>query len=239
MSTLRFASNVVVFTADGNWTKPTNLSNIRVIVRSGGGGGEGGGACGGGGGGAGVESRTMYPSELPATIPVTVGQGGLAGADGGLSSFGDILTVPGGGAGTASAPGEGALSIMRGGAGGQNGTPGVTASSGVVRLLAGGGGGGGGVFSGVAGAGGGSGLQRGGHVGGHVAGPDGGDAPSNPPFWEALQSAGGGGGGSGSGSGGNGGFPCGGGGGGGSGAVGGTGGAGVVTIIETLHFEEP
>lgn len=116
---------------------------------------------------------------------------------------------------------------MRGGQGGSSTIKtGESVTSGVVRLLSGGGGGG---FGGTSpGAGGLSGPYG---IGGFGLGQDG---YHNPPLWEVLTSAGGGAGND-NGAGGNGGFPAGGAGGGTT--TGGIGGAGCVTVIETL-FEE-
>lgn len=144
--------DVQVFTANGTWTKPANVTTVFVQLVGGGGGGGAGsqGAAGtartggGGGGGGAMLEYTFRASDLAATESVTVGAAGAAGAAGV-----DI----GGGPGTG---GVGGGSIFKtktafGGGGGK----------GAVVATAGSGGGGGG--SGGAGASGGTGDVSGGN----------------------------------------------------------------------------
>lgn len=97
-----------VFTANGTWTKPVGLAYADITGC--GGGGAGGGAAitaagecsmGGGGGGAATARMRLSAAQLPATVTVTRGAGGtgVAGANGnsgGTTSFGTLLTIPGG-----------------------------------------------------------------------------------------------------------------------------------------------
>ncbi len=107
---------IVQFTTSGTFTKATYpwLRAIRVICVGGGGGGGGssataaGQASAGGGGGSGAYSESFITNiaGLAASVAVTVGAGGAAnsaagGGNGAQSSFGALVTAPGGfGAGT-------------------------------------------------------------------------------------------------------------------------------------------
>lgn len=250
--------NVVAFTTNGTWYKPPLLYAIELVVRGAGGGGASGvrhttassryPGAGGGGGGAARTRRRIRAADLPASVPVIVGQGGGQtayadpgdwqwkwGIDGGASSFGDFLRAGGGCGGGRqfeenvnwNVGGSGGLSVLRGGNGGAYGSlNGQSVSSGVATLLAGGGGGGAGGpnAGGAGGTGGSSGFVPQGW--------------QNPAFWQAVQSSGGA-------TGGTvdtpirtAGFPAGGGAGGfAGGGPGSRGGNGVVTVIEYLYDE--
>ena len=68
------------FTSSGNYTVPSGITSVEVLIVAGGGGGGASNNTGGGGGGAGgikhFESYTVTPS---ATIAVVVGTGGAGG----------------------------------------------------------------------------------------------------------------------------------------------------------------
>jgi uncharacterized repeat protein (TIGR02543 family) len=73
---------VLTFSTEGNcnWTVPTSIKRIRILVV--GGGGAGGGGIhgvyfGAGGGGGEVISNSLYPVAPGTSIPITVGAGGL------------------------------------------------------------------------------------------------------------------------------------------------------------------
>ncbi|MDH6279331.1 hypothetical protein [Prescottella agglutinans] len=211
-------SNLHVYTTSGVWTKPPRLFAIELVIRSAGGGGSrisNTSGAGGGGGGA-VRTLKRIPAlSLPETVIVTVGPGGGPGQAGGASSFGDLLSVPGGGGAVGSIPGEGGYSSLRGGKGGATGQNGGWVGDMVTGLLAGGGGGGG--------AGGGGGPSGMSHVFHYVGVPN---------FWQWCQSGWGGIGGTATSASSSGCFPAGGGGGGGS--VAGNGAAGCVSILEHI-----
>ncbi len=112
--------NVQTFTAGGTWTKPTGVTNVRVIAIGGGGGGGSGrkgalasariGGCGGFR--ANYVDTTFVASDLASTVTVAIGTGGAGGASqttnstngnngtaGGDTTFGTYLTSYGGYAG--------------------------------------------------------------------------------------------------------------------------------------------
>lgn len=185
------------------WEPPSHCYKIDVILRGAGGGGS---ADNGGGGGAAVERFTIRAGDLEPPIAVIVGAGGTAGGDGQDSTF-DELIARGGNGGLGD--GEGGLSAIRGGRGGRVNHNGESASSDVIRMLAGGGGGAGR-------------NSVGGRSGPFVA------SGQSPTFlWQTLQSGGGG----------NpnqpGGFPA-----GGGGAGWGSGAHGCVTILEYTYGDD-
>jgi hypothetical protein len=94
--------NRTYLTATGGWTRPTSVSNYKVLAVAGGGGG---GVRHGGGGGAG-ELLTSSNVSLGTTVPIVVGQGGVgypaSGGSSGESRSGQdtvvgTITVKGGG----------------------------------------------------------------------------------------------------------------------------------------------
>ena len=107
--------SVQVFTADGNWAKPSGARLVSGVLYGAGGGGGGGrtGApasvrAGGGGGGSGARIEFIIPADvLRAVEPVTVGAagpGGTADADGTAGGdtwlwATDVLLAGGGGGG--------------------------------------------------------------------------------------------------------------------------------------------
>lgn len=154
-----------IFTSSGTYTKPAGL--VVAIIEVCGAGGGGGGAVNGnashaGGGGGGAVTRSyVLASSIGATETVTVGAGGTGGADGstngangGQSSFGALVTAPGGVGGVAAAAAD---QEYAGGAGGGAGTGDATfvGSSGLPGLYCG-------AARGPSGAGGGSHFGAGG-----------------------------------------------------------------------------
>lgn len=118
------------FGMDGTWTKPAGFSrHVVEIIGGGGGGGRSNGtqfgANGGGLGGfsGGWNSAEFFDGDLPATVAVTLGNGGVGatadntmGTGGGNSNFGAFLSA-GGALSTAHGFGSKTMNI-RGGAGG-------------------------------------------------------------------------------------------------------------------------
>lgn len=110
-----------LFTAGGNFTVPAGVSRLFVSLVGGGGGGAGSisGApyTGGGGGSGGVKYRVPLAVTPGQVVAVTIGTGGAGGigsaaggtysnsngSSGGTSSFGALLSAPGGGGGSCQA----------------------------------------------------------------------------------------------------------------------------------------
>jgi hypothetical protein len=96
-----------VFTADGTWTRPSGITQVKVFVTGAGAGGGSGGANynGGGAGGAGGTAIEIIDVSSISSVTVTIGAGGAGGAasstgddgvSGGTSSFGSYTTATGG-----------------------------------------------------------------------------------------------------------------------------------------------
>jgi hypothetical protein len=105
-----------VFSSSATWTKPSGCRFIRVTGVGPGGGGAGGNApsgqiSAGGAGGSGTWATKLIDVSAIASVDVTIGARGLGGVgqnngtDGGDTSFGSHLILPGGKAGQAQAPG--------------------------------------------------------------------------------------------------------------------------------------
>lgn len=93
--------NMQVFTTNGIFTVPTNVTRIRVeLWGGGGGGGKGAASYFGGGGGAGGYAFNVINVTPGTNYPVTVGIGGTNGIAGTFSSFSNLVSATGGGAGT-------------------------------------------------------------------------------------------------------------------------------------------
>ena len=108
------ASDIQIFTSSGTWNKPIGLTYAYIRVWGGGGGGGAAAVAGyasanlsGGGGGGSYSEIFLKLEDLPSTVSVTVGAGGLGTVpgtitnptNGGVSSFGTYITTGGGGAG--------------------------------------------------------------------------------------------------------------------------------------------
>jgi len=98
---------VSTFNSPGNFSVPTGIQKVDVLVVAGGGGG--GQDVGGGGGGGGVVEAFDYPVAPGTNIPITIGGGGRGasrgghpsanGENGGNSTFGSLTASGGGGGG--------------------------------------------------------------------------------------------------------------------------------------------
>jgi hypothetical protein len=144
------------FTASGTWTKPTDLPDatpVTIQLWAGGGGGASNNVINaGGGGGGGFAQRIIRAEDLGATVTVTIGAGGAAGAVGGNSTFGAVLTAYGGGFGAgAAASGESGggggevtagATLIGGAIGGGDGTSTAVTVGGNAKSIYGGGAGG-------------------------------------------------------------------------------------------------
>lgn len=99
------AHGTQTFTSDGTFTVPAGVTKILITAFGAGGGGKGGA----GGQGGDFIIKKAY-SVTPATvIPITIGIGGDAQADGGSTVIGNIVTLAGGGKGNSKKSHNGAF----------------------------------------------------------------------------------------------------------------------------------
>ncbi len=123
---------VTIYTSPASWTKSPTLKAVKVTVCSGGGGGSGSNPTtpGKGGGGGSVGYLYLPAVSVPGPLTVTVGVGGTTGGvngnggPGGASSFGALISNPGGGGATVPTVGAGGTftpSPVRWGANGEPG----------------------------------------------------------------------------------------------------------------------
>ncbi|QIY79236.1 glycine-rich domain-containing protein [Chromobacterium violaceum] len=121
-----------LFTTDGTFTVPADVTTIYVSGTGGGGGGSGKATSsdpygGAGGGGAEAVLAKEIAVKPGTSLTITIGKGGsggaagLAGVSGGATSFGDLLTLKGGGGATAAGNTPNAQGGIAGGNGGNSG----------------------------------------------------------------------------------------------------------------------
>lgn len=151
----------IVFTASGVFTVPADLRG-NVTVRAFGGGAGGSTSEHGYGGGGGHMAVWTGPLTLK-RYNVTVGAGGSAGADGGASSFGSLVTANGGSGRDGGSGGGGGVDDKPGGNGSYGGGGGACGNGGGAGGNGGTYGGGGGGSSGAGGSG-----KSGSYAGGSV-----------------------------------------------------------------------
>lgn len=173
--------NYQAFTANGTWTKPSNLVGTELVVIQMWGSGGGGGTSSGGGGGAFVELH-IRANDLTSTVAVTVGAAPSAGVAGNPTSFASFTANAGGSGGTTlGGGGGGVFSNGSSGSGtGNGGAPLGGTGTTVGGANSGGGGGGGGTSGGggssVGGGGGGGGNGGGSSISGGGGGTNTGSA---------------------------------------------------------------
>lgn len=123
---------IQAFTANGTYTPTTGMTFCLVIATGGGGGGggadntgNGDAAAGGGGGGAGTCIERFTAADIGASQAVTIGAAGSAGANtggnggtGGNTTLGSLFTATGGAAGTGTGTNANNANQFAGGAGG-------------------------------------------------------------------------------------------------------------------------
>ena len=92
-------------TGAGNWTVPSGVTSVSVLLIAG--GGSGGSGTGGGGGGGGMVEVASFPVTSGSSVPYNVGTGGQSpgtnggfGYNGGNTTFGTLVAYGGGGGGS-------------------------------------------------------------------------------------------------------------------------------------------
>jgi hypothetical protein len=97
--------NVIVFKNSGHYTPSPSMRSVEVVCRGSGAGGvsvslgslNDPNGAGGGGGGSGARSRAVFlAAAIGAGIDVSIGPGGAPNGNGSTTSFGSLLTAPGG-----------------------------------------------------------------------------------------------------------------------------------------------
>jgi hypothetical protein len=130
--------NVRSFITSGTYTPTAGTTFVVVTVVGGGGGGGGcqattaGQYASAGGGATGSIAKTLFSSSFSgvsytAGAPGAAGLAGAAGSPGGASSFGALITTPGGGGGAAGLP-----TATINGFGGLGGAPGANSTGGAI-----------------------------------------------------------------------------------------------------------
>lgn len=134
------STQVAVFVSSGTWTKPTGARTVDVQLFGGGGGGGSGcafatGVAGGGGGGGGAaRSQVLLDANLlGATVPVTVGAGGVAGIA--VVGTGNGFNATAGGDSFFGTSAAASLAFAQGGNGGLGGTAAGTSAGGVAGTI--------------------------------------------------------------------------------------------------------
>ncbi len=127
---------IVIFTADGTWTKPAWAKSV-IIEAIGAGAGGGSGAVGddsaprfggGGGGAGGVARMTLLASEIGASLAITIGAGGTGAA--GVFDNADAEGLDGADGGETRISDDGtSLLVAEGGKGGRGGSTSAQAAS--------------------------------------------------------------------------------------------------------------
>lgn len=93
--TTQWRAKTTVYSTPGSTTWTRDALTLAAFVR-GIGGGAGGGSVGGGGGSGRYAEAWYTAAELGSSQTVTIGAGGTAGNNGNTSSFGSLMTCPGG-----------------------------------------------------------------------------------------------------------------------------------------------
>ena len=123
-------SREVAFATSGSWTAPAGVTRAKIrMVGGGGGSGSISANCASGGGAAGSYAEGPVTVVPGTTYAITIGAGGAAGVGGaggtgGTTSFGALMSAPGGG---------GSPSVSSGG--GVGGSSGAAGSGGALNLL--------------------------------------------------------------------------------------------------------